>query len=84
MLVFLKKKMAPTDEAWKLEIIGKYYRLQRLSYSIDIAEWLEDWEIIYADILALNIPEVFDSRPQNNFAVALNTIDEAFATSKQF
>lgn len=84
MLVSLKKRLAPTDEARNLELIEKYRRLQRFDNSMDIEEWLKDWEITYADALALNIPEVSDSRPQNDFAVALNAIDEAYATSQQF
>lgn len=84
MLVALKKRLAPTDEARKLEVIDKYRRLRQFDRKTDVEEWCKEWETTYADAVALGLPEVSENRSQNDFAAALNTIDEAYATAQQF
>ena len=42
MLVALKKRLAPTDEARKLEIIDKYHRLQHFDQKTDVEEWCRE------------------------------------------
>lgn len=84
MLVALKKRLAPTDEARKLEVIDRYQRLRNYDKRIDVEAWCEEWEITYADAVALDLPEVSESRSQNDFAIALSTIDEAYSTAQQF
>lgn len=84
MLVALKKRLAPTDEARKLDVIDKYRRLRHFDRKTDVEEWCKEWETTYADAMALGLPEVTENRSQNDFAIALNTIDEAYATAQQF
>ena len=81
MLVALKKRLAPTDEARKLDVIDKYRRLRHFDRKTDVEEWCKEWETTYADAMALGLPEVTENRSQNDFAIALNTIDEAYATA---
>lgn len=82
MLFALKKRLAPTDEARKLEIINKYSRLRFFDKNMGVEAWLKDWEITYADAVALDLPEVSGDRSQSNFAVALSSLDEAYSIAQ--
>ncbi|KAI0993953.1 hypothetical protein K3495_g14231 [Podosphaera aphanis] len=84
MLVALKKRLAPTDEARKMEVVDKYQRLRQFDKRTDVEAWCKDWEITYADAVALDLPEVSGNRSQNDFAIALSAIDEAYSTAQQF
>lgn len=84
MLVALKKRLAPTDEARKLEIIGKYNRLRTFDKRTDVETWCKEWETTYADAVALNLSEVSGNRSQSDFAMALSSIDQAYSTAQQF
>ena len=61
MLIALKKRLAPTDYARKLEVIRKYNKLKTFTKRESIEKWLKDWEITYTDGTKLSIPEVADS-----------------------
>jgi hypothetical protein len=49
MLVALKKRLAPTDYAQKLDLARKYNKLKSYSKRDDLKKWLKDWETTYAD-----------------------------------
>jgi hypothetical protein len=42
MLVALKKRLAPTNYAWKLELVWKYNKLKKFSKKEDVEKWLKD------------------------------------------
>ncbi|KAI1001340.1 hypothetical protein K3495_g6859 [Podosphaera aphanis] len=84
MLVALKKRLSPTDEARKMEIVDKYQRLRQYDKRTDVEAWCKDWEFTYADAVVLKLPEVSGNRSQNDFAIVLSAIDEAYSTAQQF
>jgi len=84
MLVALKKRLAPTDYARKLEVVYKYNKLKTYSKRENVEKWLKDWETTYADGRKLNIPEVSEGRSQVDFATAISAIDSGYASSQDY
>jgi hypothetical protein len=67
MLVALKKRLAPTDEAKKIQFIAQYNRLKKFQKNESIEQWLQDWEKTYIEAKALSLPDVADERPLYDF-----------------
>jgi hypothetical protein len=81
MLVALKKRLAPTDYARKLDLARKYNKLKTYSKREDVEKWLKDWETTFADGKKLNILEVADDRSLFDFTHAISSIDSRYATT---
>jgi hypothetical protein len=79
MLVALKKRLAPTNYARKIEIVRKYNKLKTYSKREDIEKWLKSWEIAYTDGKKLKILEVADERSLFDFTHAISSIDAGYA-----
>ena len=60
MLVNLKNRFAPTDEAREQELIQTWKKLQKGPKGQDVENWLQKWETTYDDGLLLRIPDVQD------------------------
>jgi len=84
MLIALKKRLAPTDYARKLDLATKYNKLKTFSKQEDVEKWLKDWEITYTDGKKLNIPEVADNRSLFDFTHAISSIDSGFASTQEY
>lgn len=84
MLVALKKRLAPTDYAQKLDVVQKYNKLKTYSKEEDVEKWLEDWETIYTNGKKLNIPEVADERPLFDFTHAVSVIDSGYSSTQEY
>lgn len=84
MLVALKKRLAPTDYARKLELACKYNKLKTYSKTEDVEKWLKDWEITYTDGKKLKIPEVADERSLFDFTHAVSAIDSGYASTQEY
>jgi hypothetical protein len=84
MLVALKKRLAPTDYARKLDLARKYNKLKTYSKREDVEKWLKDWETTYADGKKLNIPEVADERSLFDFTHAVSAIDSGYASTQEY
>jgi hypothetical protein len=84
MLVALKKRLAPTDYARKLDLAHKYNKLKKFSKKEDIEKWLKDWETTYTDGKKLNIPEVADERSLFDFTHAVSAIDSGYASTQEY
>jgi hypothetical protein len=84
MLVALKKRLAPTDYARKLEVVHKYNKLKTFSKRENVEKWLKDWETTYADGKELDIPEVSGERPLMDFTTAISAIDPGYGSSQEY
>ena len=84
MLVALKKRLAPTDYARKLELAYKYNKLKTYSKREDVEKWLKDWETTFTDGKKLKIPEVADERSLFDFTHAISVIDSGYASTQEY
>ena len=60
MLVNLKNRFAPMDEAREQELIQTWKKLQEAPDGQDVENWLQKWETTYDNGLLLKIPDVQD------------------------
>src|SRR5208282_3652365 len=84
MLIALNKRLAPTDQARKIQLANQYAKLKKYNKSEPIEQWLQNWEKTYADAVALNLPDVADDRSLFDFTQAIRPIDAAFASTQDF
>ena len=84
MLVALKKQLAPTNYARKLELAQKYNKLKTYSKREDVKKWLKDWEITFTNGKKLKIPEVADEQPLFDFTHAISAIDSRYASTQEY
>ena|SRR5271154_1386028 len=63
MLIALRQRVAPTDEARELELIGRYNKLKKPPRSQDLESWFQQWEKTYKEAKALSLAEVKGKRP---------------------
>ena len=76
----LKLKLAPTDQARKMEVERLYHRLKKGPGNRDLEAWIQDWELMYADAKLLSIEETLEAqRPQRDFLVAIAKYEPAFS-----
>ncbi|KAK9427166.1 hypothetical protein V1505DRAFT_389053, partial [Lipomyces doorenjongii] len=61
MLRALRKRIAPTDMARKIEAKTKYRQALRSPLSSQVDTWIEAWERAYTNAKRQNIPEVQDN-----------------------
>jgi hypothetical protein len=78
MLVALRQRVAPTDEARMLELIGKYNKLKKAPRSQDLESWFQQWERTYREATKINLAEVQGKRPVYDFLGAISTIAPEF------
>ena len=64
MLVGLQRRLAPTNQARKLDIIDKYQSFKGYTKIQDIEKWLRAWEITFAEAKKLDLPAIGEERPQ--------------------
>jgi hypothetical protein len=62
MLVALKKRLALTDDARKIEVTTKYSKLRVFNKKTDLEAWCRNWETTYVDAVGLNLLEVIEDR----------------------
>ena len=84
MLVTLKKRLAPTNNARKIEVTTKYSKLKIFNKKIDLEVWCRNWETTYTDVVRLNLLEVVEDRSQYDFTTAIAAVDESYVTTQQF
>src|SRR4051812_33326379 len=78
-LTALKKRLAPTDRARKLELSQKYQALKKAPRQGPLDKWLQQWEKVYTDAKKLELPEVQDDRPLYDFLLAIKFLEPNFA-----
>ena len=84
MLVELKRRLAPTDRARKLEITQRYQGLKMFNKRQDIEKWLREWETVYTEAVKLKLPEVSDEKPLFDFTGAIQAIDTSYAATQEY
>jgi hypothetical protein len=84
MLVALKKRLAPTDDARKIEVATKYSKLRVFDKKTDLEAWCRSWETTYLDVVGLNLLEVAEDRAQYDFTTAITAVDESYVITQQF
>ena len=84
MLVALKKRLALTDYARKLDITQKYNKLKTYSKRDNLEKWLKDWKTTFIDRKDLKIPEVADKRPLLDFTHAISAINSRYASTQEY
>ena len=84
MLQELKKRLAPTDYARKMDTVLQYNKLKTFSKQENIGKWLKEWEVTFTDAVTLKIPEVEGERPLFNFTHVITVIDAGFASTQEY
>ncbi|KAK9234836.1 hypothetical protein V1525DRAFT_31080 [Lipomyces kononenkoae] len=80
MLQALRKRIAPTDMARKLEAKTRYRQALRSPKSSQVDTWVEAWERAYTTAKKQNIPEVQDNEEVvYEFVKAISSIVPDFA-----
>jgi hypothetical protein len=75
----LKKRLAPTDRARKLEVAKQYQDLKQPPSAQQSERWLQQWEKIYTNAKLLQLPEVYEERPLYDFLTAIKDVAPSFA-----
>ena len=70
ILYKLKKRLAPTDYAREMEVVGRYNRVKSFSKRENVGKWLKEWEVVYKTASDLKIPEVDGKRVLFDFTHA--------------
>jgi hypothetical protein len=78
MLVALKQRVAPTDQAKKIELINQYQKLKEAPHSQNLDTWLQQWEKTYKKCKQLKLPDVEGDRPLYDFLNAISGIAPEF------
>ena len=80
-LIDLRKCLAPTDLARKLELASEYRQLMRAPRSQDIKKWLFRWERVYSEDVAIDLHEVQEKRSVHDFLNTIESLDAAFTAT---
>ena len=81
LLRALQKRLSPTDQSRKMEVIRAYNAIKNYDGRQSIDRFLYEWERIYGLATSLNLPDVMEERPLYDFALALDRIDATYATN---
>jgi hypothetical protein len=79
MLISLKERVAPTDQARKMELVNRYQRMKKTPKAQNIEAWLRDWEKAYTDCKKLSLPDVENDRSLFDFLNAIVGVAPEFA-----
>lgn len=84
MLTTLRDRLAPSDRAREVELAACYQQLKRIpTRSQQINEWLQNWEKVYKEAKAINLPEIQKERPLYDFLAAVKARDPGFAAYQE-
>ena len=79
MLVTLKQRVAPTDQARKIELINQYQKVKEAPRTQNLNTWLQQWEKTFKECKQLKLPDVEDDRPLYDFLNVISGIAPEFA-----
>ena len=79
MLVALKQRVVPTDQARKIELINQYQKLKKASGGQNLDTWLQQWEKAYKECKQLKLPDAEDNRLLYDILNAISGIAPEFA-----
>ena len=69
----LKKAVAPTDDAWKVDLATQYLKIKKALKSQNIEKWLREWEKVYNDCKKVKLPKVDGDRSVKDFVYAVES-----------
>ena len=84
MLVKLKNRLAPTDQARKIEVRRAYHSLKTTGKRTEVETWLRNWETTYTEAKSLKLPEVQGELPHFDFIQAIQSIDSTYASTLDY
>src|SRR6266480_1721384 len=79
MLVALKQRLSPTDEAREIKLAKQYKTLKKPPRSQNLDTWLQQWEKVYTQCKEQKLPEVDKDRPLYDFLNTVSSISPEFA-----
>ena len=79
VLVSLKKRVAPSDEARKIQLSTQYARLKKPPRNQNYEVWLQEWERVYTECKELGLPETDGNRSVKDFAYAVESITSGWS-----
>jgi hypothetical protein len=79
ILVALRRRIAPTDKARKLELTQRYQKLKNAPRAQNVDTWLQQWERTYTECKDLNLALVADEQPVYDFLQAIVDILPEFS-----
>jgi hypothetical protein len=79
ILVALRRRIAPTDKARKLELTQRYQKLKSSPRAQNVDTWLQQWERTYTECKDLNLAVVADEQPVYDFLQAVADISPEFS-----
>jgi hypothetical protein len=79
ILVALKKRVAPTDKARKIELTQRYQKLKKAPHGQNVETWLQQWERTFTECKELNLPVVSDDLPIYDFLQAISDVSPEFS-----
>ena len=79
VLVSLKQRIAPTDDARKLRVATKYAKLKKAPRNQNFEVWLQEWETVYTECKELDLPEVNGDRSVKDFVYAVDSITPSWS-----
>ena len=82
MLRCLKSGIAPTDTGRKLQLRARYEKLRRGPGNQNIEAWINDYQQMYYEATASNLPEVQGDGAISDFLLAYHTKHPSFADSE--
>jgi hypothetical protein len=81
ILKALKKRLAPTDRARRLELAREYQALKKAPRAQSLDSWLQLWETIFAEAEKLQLAEIQDNKALYDFILAIKGVDTAYANA---
>jgi len=79
MLIGVKQRVAPTNQAQKLELSNQYHKMKMPPRNQDLETWLQQWEKVYKKCKDLKLPDVEGDRPLYSFLNAISTTAPEFS-----
>jgi hypothetical protein len=83
ILQALKKRLALTDRARRLQLVQEYNALKKAPRAQGTEHWLQQWETTYAEAEKLNLAEIQDHKALYDFIQASKAIDPTYANAYQ-
>ena len=82
LLSSLKKRLSPTQKVRERDLAAAYHKLKKVPRDSDLDDWLSEWQVVYTQCKALDLPEVHDNRASIDFLNAVKAVDIHFAENQ--
>ena len=79
VLVSLKQRVAPTDEARKILLATQYGKLKKALRNQNFEVWVQEWEKVYTECVELGLPEVEGNRSVRDFVYAVESTSPSWS-----